>query len=394
MIYRRFGKTELSMPVLTCGAMRFQQSWKDLDAHELDPQKQAVLEAAVRRAVDAGITHVETARGYGTSEVQLGLVLPSLRRDRLLVQTKIGPKDSEEEFLATFETSLKKLQLDYVDLLAVHGINTHEIIDQTLHKGTLKACRRLQAEGRARHIGFSTHGPTDVIVAAIETGEFSYVNLHWFYFDQAHWPAIVAARRRDMGTLIISPNDKGGKLYEPPDRLTQLCHPLTPMGFNDLFCLSHEEVHTISIGTSRPEDWDAHLAVLPLLGQAGQKLAPVMQRLHRELARCCGQDWADHWQEGLPPVVHVPEELPLYHIVRMVNLARAYDMVEFGKMRYNLLGSGGHWFPGQKVDKVNGDLLARALEGYRFAGRIPDMLRDAHRWFNAEDKKRLSESEA
>ena len=41
-----------------------------------------------------------------------------------------------------------------------------------------------------------------------------------------------------MGVFIISPNDKGGKLYEPPPKLTELCAPLTPMQFNDLYCLA------------------------------------------------------------------------------------------------------------------------------------------------------------
>ena len=42
---------------------------------------------------------------------------------------------------------------------------------------------------------------------------------------------MLAARQRDMGVFIISPNDKGGKLYDPPPKLTRLCAPLTPMQF-------------------------------------------------------------------------------------------------------------------------------------------------------------------
>ena len=114
----------------------------------------------------------------------------------------------------TFETSLKNLQVDYVDLLAVHGINNSDALDRTIRKGTLKACRKLKDQGLARHIGFSTHAFNDVVLAGIETGEFEYVNLHWYTFDQLDWPAIEEAARRDMGVLIISPNDKGGKLYE------------------------------------------------------------------------------------------------------------------------------------------------------------------------------------
>ena len=59
--------------------------------------------------------------------------------------------------------------------------------------------------------------------------EFDYVNLHWYFVNDLNWSAIPEARRRDMGVFIISPNDKGGKLHEPPQKLLELCAPLTPM---------------------------------------------------------------------------------------------------------------------------------------------------------------------
>ena len=60
---------------------------------------------------------------------------------------------------------------------------------------------------------------------------FDYVNLHWYYINQDNWPAILDAQRHDMGVFIISPSDKGGHLYNPPERLIELCHPLSPMVF-------------------------------------------------------------------------------------------------------------------------------------------------------------------
>ena len=384
-------KTELQMPVLTCGGMRYQQSWQDIDPKDLDARGQENLEACIRRAVECGMNHIETARGYGSSEYQLGFILPSFPRDEIRVQTKIGPKDSEDEFLKTFDTSLKHLQLDYVDLLGVHGINTRERVDKTLHGGTLSACRKLQDRGLVRHVGFSTHGPTDAIVAAVKSGEFSYVNLHWYYFDQLNWPAVEAATELDMGVFIISPNDKGGKLYEPPDKLVELCKPFTPMGFNDLFCLSRPEVHTLSIGASRPTDFDAHLAILPEVERAGEAIGPVQERLEAEAARVLGQDWVDRWQENLPETGSVPGEVQLYHTLRMYNMAKAFDMIGYGKMRYNLLGSGDHWFPGNKVDKMDWNKFPASVAGHPFADRLPGILREAHALFAAEDKKRLSD---
>lgn len=391
-MYRRFGRTELQMPVLTCGGMRYQQSWKDVPGEEITDESQQNLEACIRAALDAGIHHIETARGYGTSELQLGRILPTLPRDKIIVQTKIPPKESEDAFLDVFEQCMRNLQLDYVDLLGIHGINNAEVLQQAIDGGTMRAAQKLRDRGAVRHIGFSTHGRWDDVNAAIETDLFDYVNLHWYYVDQRNWPAIEAATAHDMGVFIISPNDKGGKLYAPPDKLEALCKPLTPMGFNDLFCLADPKVHTLSIGVARPADFDAHLAVLPHVASAADTIAPIRDRLEREMVNTFDADWAAHWQDGLPRLEDVPGNVPLYHVVRLYNLVKAYDMLEFGKMRYNLLGNGGHWFPGNKVDKLDWEKLPAATAAYRFADRLPAILREAHDLMAAEEVKRLSES--
>src|SRR5438445_5888295 len=239
MKYRRFGRTELQMPVFSCGGMRYQFKWQDVASKEIPPENQANLEATFQRALELGINHIETARGYGTSEMQLGNLLPSLPRDQIIVQTKVGPKESTKEFLKTFETSLKYLRLDYVDLLALHGINNRQLLDYALKPdGCLAAARRLQKQGRVRFVGFSTHATTDLILEAVKSGEFDYLNVHWYFVNPLNWAAIEAAHARDMGVFIISPNDKGGKLYEPPAKLVELCAPLTPMQFNDLYGLA------------------------------------------------------------------------------------------------------------------------------------------------------------
>lgn len=391
MKYRRFGKTELEMPVLTCGGMRYQQSWEDIKPKDLERKVQDNVEAIVQCAIANGINHVETARGYGSSEHHLGFILPGLPREDILVQTKIAPMETESEFLKTFETSMSQLKLDYLDLLSLHGVNTQEKLDMALHKGSLKACRRLQDEGVVRHVGFSTHADLQIILATIETDEFSYVNLHWYYFDQRNWPAIEAAHARDMGVFIISPTDKGGQLFKPPDKLVRLCQPLSPIGFNDLFCLSRSQVNTLSIGASRPSDFEAHLAIVDLLDEAESTIAPIETRLKKELVSTLGQDWADHWHDGVPFSVDIGAPVALYQVLRLYSLAKAYDMVDYGKYRYNLLNSGGDWFPGSKIDEANIERLKQELPGYRFIDQLPEILAEAHNMLNETDSKRLSE---
>ncbi|MDP6524683.1 MAG: aldo/keto reductase [Kiritimatiellia bacterium] len=393
MKYRRFGRTELQMPVITCGGMRFQQSWEDIDPKDLDAKGQVNLEETVRYAFANGINHFETARGYGSSEYQLGFVLPTLPRDEIIVQTKVTPKDSEKEFLEAFEKSLKHLQLDHVDLLGVHGINNLDLLDKTLNKGTLAACRKLQDQGLAKFIGFSTHAGPATVTKTVQTGEFDYVNLHWYYIDQCNWPAILEAKDRDMGVFIISPCDKGGKLYDPPQKLVDLCNPLTPMGFNDLFCLSRDEVNTISIGATRPTDFDAHLEILPLFDSDPLgHITPILDRLQSEFSSVLGEEWMGCWDQGWPSADETPDEVPIYHLLRMYNLAKALDMVVFGKMRYNMVGTAEHWFPGVLLDKTDRKKLVARVSEHPMAERVLEALQEGHDLLKGEEKKRLSES--
>jgi hypothetical protein len=394
MQYRRFGRTELSLPVFSCGGMRYQFQWQDTGWDKIPPASQENLEAVIATAWDLGINHIETARGYGTSEMQLGRILPRYPRGKLIVQTKVSPHGDRQHFKEQGEISFQYLNLDYVDLLGIHGINTEELLDYTLRPGgCLEQARQWQKEGRVRWIGFSTHGPTDLICKAINTGEFDYVNLHWYYIFQDNWSAIEAARAQDMGVFIISPADKGGLLYAPPQKLVTLCEPLSPMVFNDLFCLSHPQVHTLSIGASRPSDFQEHLKTLDFLAhpqQIPQILNPILEKLSAAFIEALGEDWARQWRQGLPSWEQTPGQVNIPTILWLRNLAIAYGMLDYGKMRYNLLGNGGHWFPGQPAKDIDPQLLQDCLQNSPYKEQIPYLLQEAERLLGGSEVKRLS----
>ena len=393
MLYKRFGRTEIQMPVFSCGGMRYQYKWQDVTPEEIPVDNQENLEAVIRRSVELGINHIETARGYGTSEMQLGKILPQFPREKLIVQTKVSPVADPQAFRQTFEKSLAYLQLDYVDLFSLHGINNAETWNDSICEGgCLEVAKQLQSEGKIKFIGFSTHAPTDIILQAINSNKFDYVNLHWYYINQWNWAAIEAATKLDMGVFIISPSNKGGLLYQPPKKLVDLCAPLSPMVFNDLFCLSHPQVHTLSIGAAKPTDFDEHLKTLELLDNAAEILPPVISRLESEAINILGEDWVKTWETNLPTWEKTPGEVNMRVILWLLNLALAYDMIDYGKMRYNLLGQADHWFPGNRADKLDELDLRECLVNSPQAEKIPQMLAKAHDILGSAEIKRLSQS--
>jgi predicted aldo/keto reductase-like oxidoreductase len=391
---RRFGRTGLAMPVLSLGGMRFQQSWTDLPAAEIKAESQANLRAVLERAVAAGMHHIETARHYGSSERQLGWLLAEVPDPQRILQTKVPPQADAQAFERELATSFERLGVERVDLLAIHGINLREHLEHTLRPGgCLAVARRWQAEGRVGSIGFSTHAPLPLIEEAIASDAFDYVNLHWYYIRQDNLPAIEAAAAHDMGVFVISPTDKGGHLHTPSARLLELCSPLHPIVFNDLFCLQCPQVHTLSLGAARPADLDLHLQAVGLLDQADGLLQPILERLEQARRQTLGDGWLASWAEGLPEWQSTPGQLNLPVLLWLHNLLEAWDLESFARARYGLLGNGGHWFPGANADGLDHEVseaqLRAVLAGSPWAERIPGILRGLRQRLGGQAVKRL-----
>ncbi|MFK7789905.1 MAG: aldo/keto reductase, partial [Phycisphaeraceae bacterium] len=329
-------------------------------------------------------------------------VLPNYPREELIVQTKIGPEDDPEKFTANFMESLDRLNLDHVDLLAIHGINNDETLKQSIREGgCLDAARALQSKGLCKHVGFSTHGPLRIILEAINAdprdaaSAFDYINVHWYYIFRRNWPAIAVANRLDMGVFIISPSDKGGKLYDPPKDWAQACEPIHPMVFNDLWCLARPEVHTLSLGAARPSDYDLHIEAVELMDRTAELVPPIDATLMEMMRARTGLDHPEGMNAGLPEPEDTPGGLNLEVMLWLRHLAVGWGMDNYGKMRFNLLGNGGHWFPGVAVnskDQIDLTKIAEAVKDSPYAQVIPELVAESFDLLGGEKVKRLSES--
>ncbi len=391
---RRFGRTEIQMPVLSLGGMRFQQSWKDLDPREINNQQQDILRKTIKHASQKGMHHIETARHYGTSERQIGWAFDQIDDPKRILQTKIPPNNDPSIFEQELELSMSRLCSKKIDLLAIHGINLPEHLDMTIRpNGCLEIVRRWQKDGLVGHVGFSTHANVDLIIKTIETGLFDYVNLHWYFIRQENERALQAASAKDMGVFIISPTDKGGHLHTPSLTLLDLCRPLHPIEFNDLFCLSDKRIHTLSVGASKPEDLDIHLSAISKMDNMHELINTIDKRLMNALNEALGELWLTTWKIGLPSWDQTPGEINIPILLWLNNLLEAWDMESFAKDRYGLLGRGGHWFPGSNADcldcEVSEDDLKKVLINSPWSSEIPFILRNLKDRLGGERRDRL-----
>lgn len=202
-IYRTLGKTGLKLPIISMGVMNAD-----------NPQ-------LVRSALNAGIIHLDTAHYYnrGRNERMIGEVIKDFPRDSFILATKArastvdresAPEGNEikaetfQSFIDKVHISLKRLGVDYVDILYLHSAKSRK---DALNEVVLKAMGKLKKDGKVRFVGISTHkNESEVIKSAIESKIYEVI-LTAYNFRQRSIQelkdAIAEATRAGLGIVAM-----------------------------------------------------------------------------------------------------------------------------------------------------------------------------------------------
>jgi len=168
MKYRRLGRTNMKISEISLGG------------------SPVPAEAIFRRAIERGVNYVDTSSSYmnGNSERTIGKLLKDYP-NKFYVATKFhaGRKgyDTKEALEKEFEGSLKRLDVDCVDILMVHGARTPDIL---ANDDVLNLLEKFKKQGKTRFTGVSCHhNPVDVLTAAVKSGNYDMISVAYSAFS-------------------------------------------------------------------------------------------------------------------------------------------------------------------------------------------------------------------
>ena len=182
----RLGKTGLEVSRVGMGGIPIQRP----------PFDEAIK--VINRALDLGVNFIDTSLAYGDSEERIGEAITG-RRDEVILATK-GRE------LKHIDTSLKRLNTDYIDLWQFHNISSLELLEQVLGPGGgMGDAKEALRAGKIGHIGFSSHN-LEVAKKAVTSGQFETIQFPFnFISNEAVDELLPLARKNDVGFIGMKP---------------------------------------------------------------------------------------------------------------------------------------------------------------------------------------------
>ena len=217
MQYRNFGNTGMIVSALGFGCMRFPMEGGHV--------KEEYTIKMLCRAYESGVNYFDTAEGYCSSESQivLGKAVKKMDRNKIYVSTKNGYKNnSASEWRRRLETSLSRLDVDYIDVYHSHSLGWDDFKSGFGVKGgPLSEAQKAKNEGLIRHIAFSCHDSPENLIKLINTGAFESMTVQYNILNRANEEAIAIAHEKGIGVSIMGPV-AGGRLAQTNQEIQKL----------------------------------------------------------------------------------------------------------------------------------------------------------------------------
>ena len=276
VIQRRLGRTGLTLPVVSMGVMN------------------ADIPGLLVRAYELGIRHFDTAAGYqaGRNEEMLGnFVKERGVRDKVVIATKIGLRgqlrqadagEVKAQFLKAFEGCLRRLQMDYVDILHSHGVGSAADVNAL---PVQEVMADLKKQGKIRFAGLSTHSGQAEVLNAVAQGGFHDVVLVAINFTMSENKAVLEAIKNAAAQgvgLIAMKTQAGGRASEDRIRHTAALK----------WVLQNEAITTAVPGVTKFEHIDLDFSVASNLGftpDEQQFLGDKALKASLEFCQQCGE---------------------------------------------------------------------------------------------------------
>ena len=270
MKYRTMGKLGIRASAFGLGCMRFNGAASGDSV--IDEQKAVSL---IRRAIDGGVTYIDTAWVYldKTSEIVLGKALLDGYRDRVTIATKVPPDavKCRADLEAILEEELRKLQTDHIDFYLMHAMNK-EKWEHMKSIGAPEFFDDMKREGKIRYKCFSFHGPYDEFEYILNDWDWDMVQIQYNFMDienQAGTKGLELAGRKGIPVVIME-GLLGGRLASAPDNVQALYDSFpvkrSPVEWAFRWLCNHPEVAVVLSGCNEAEQIDENLRIFDTVG--------------------------------------------------------------------------------------------------------------------------------